>query len=192
MLTVSKSPGAIAYWIRRCLHNYSDTLVPGILGILADAMHNDSRLLIVEEIKGNPPSARTAAMDIIMAGVGGKERTQDEWGCITAKAGLKISSVVGGVGSSGELAVIKCVRDQPGDDAVGADARGAEPRLGVASDTERVSRPGLEQSKTEATEAEEAGRPEAGKQDPETSSSDAVGEPESTVSASSTQRDGGE
>lgn len=110
----------MAYWIRRCLHNHSDTFALNILRILADAMHDDSRLLIVEEIKGNPPDAPAAATDMAMISIAGKARTLDDWECMTAEAGLKINSVGDGVGSWGELTAIECVKARQAD--VGSDA----------------------------------------------------------------------
>lgn len=114
--------GAMAYWIRRCLHNYSDTIAINILRILADAMHDDSRLLIVDEIKDNPPSTPAASTDMIMLAIGGKERTRVDLEWMTAKAGLKINSIGDGVGSWGQLTAIECVRAQRADVGSGAGA----------------------------------------------------------------------
>lgn len=36
-----------------------------MLRILAGSMFEDTRLLIVEEVKGNPPSMQTAVMDVL-------------------------------------------------------------------------------------------------------------------------------
>lgn len=73
-------------------------------------MREDSRLLIVDEVKGNPPSVEAAAMDILMLGVGGKERTQEEWERLTEKAGLQINSIGPALGSWGQVAAIECVK----------------------------------------------------------------------------------
>lgn len=113
----------MAYWIRRCLHNHSDANALNILRILAGAMHDDSRLLLVEEIKGNPPSAPAASTDVVMISIGGKARTRDDWEWMAAEAGLRINSVGDGVGSWGELTAIECVKAQQAH--VGGDA-GAE------------------------------------------------------------------
>ena len=74
--------------MRRCLHNHSDTLALILLRILANAMYEDSRLLIVGKVKGNPPSVQTAAMDVSMLRMGGKERSRDDWDWLTVKPGL--------------------------------------------------------------------------------------------------------
>ena len=129
----------MVYWIRRCIHNYSDTIASNMLRIIADAMHEDSRLLIVEAVKENPPSAETAATDILMVSCGGKERTLDEWKSVTARAGLKISSVGDGLGSWGKLAVIECIKTPPADGGVGAGGAGAvqqEPEISALEEAE--------------------------------------------------------
>ncbi|KAK1526876.1 O-methyltransferase [Colletotrichum paranaense] len=80
--------GAIVYYIRYCLHNYSDDLVVEILACIASSMAQDSRLLIAEQVTPNPPSAHTAAIDLLMLSVGGKERPRQVWKDVLAKAGL--------------------------------------------------------------------------------------------------------
>ncbi|KXH48472.1 O-methyltransferase [Colletotrichum simmondsii] len=80
--------GALVYYIRYCLHNYSDDLVVEILACIANSMAQDSRLLIAEQITPNPPSAHTAAIDLLMLSVGGKERPRQVWKDVLAKAGL--------------------------------------------------------------------------------------------------------
>ncbi|KAK4447337.1 O-methyltransferase [Podospora aff. communis PSN243] len=47
--------GAMVYFMRRCLHNYSDTMAANILRIIAEAMAEDSKLLIQEDVKASPP-----------------------------------------------------------------------------------------------------------------------------------------
>ncbi|MBE3045158.1 hypothetical protein IMZ48_21915 [Candidatus Bathyarchaeota archaeon] len=113
----------MVYWIQRCLHNHSDTLALNMLRVLAGALRHDSRVFIVEQLREDPPSVvRNVVMDMVLMGFGGKLRTREEWECMTAKAGLKINSVVGGLGMAktnpvvsglGPLALIECVRDQP-------------------------------------------------------------------------------
>ncbi|KAK1497742.1 O-methyltransferase [Colletotrichum abscissum] len=80
--------GALVYYIRYCLHNYSDDLVVEILVCIASSMAQDSRLLIAEQVTPNPPSAHTAAIDLLMLSVGGKERPRQVWKDVLAKAGL--------------------------------------------------------------------------------------------------------
>ncbi|KAK1622379.1 O-methyltransferase [Colletotrichum phormii] len=80
--------GAVVYYIRYCLHNYSDDLVVEILACIASSMAQDSRVLIAEQITPNPPSAHTAAIDLLMLSVGGKERSREVWKDVLARAGL--------------------------------------------------------------------------------------------------------
>jgi hypothetical protein len=82
--------GACLYYIRRCLHDYGDSESTGILEQISKAMAADSRLLIVEELLGSPPNPMAAAADIIMASIGGKERTLKNFEEVAEGAGLKI------------------------------------------------------------------------------------------------------
>jgi hypothetical protein len=100
----------MVYFIRRCLHNYSDAIAINMLSILAEAMANDSKLLIQEDVKGVPPDPETAVLDFLMLTYGGKERTRQCWEEMTDKAGLRISAVSGGDGPWHGLCVIECVK----------------------------------------------------------------------------------
>ncbi|KAH8895454.1 O-methyltransferase [Thozetella sp. PMI_491] len=102
--------GAHIYWIRRCLHNYSDTISINIMRIIAEAMASDSRLLIEEDVMENPPYHIAAMMDIMMLGYGGKQRTIELWEKIAAEAGLRISSVSRGSGPWKTMCVIECMK----------------------------------------------------------------------------------
>jgi hypothetical protein len=102
--------GALVYFIRRCLHNYSDDDCVSILQRIADAMAPDSRLLIVEQVMGNPPSAFVAAADLFMLGIGGKERTQEGFEDIFGRAGLKVLRVWRNVGT--DVATVECGKVQ--------------------------------------------------------------------------------
>ncbi|KAF7552917.1 hypothetical protein G7Z17_g3958 [Cylindrodendrum hubeiense] len=98
--------GACIYYIRRCLHDYGDTDCVEILEQLQKAMAKDSRVLIVENVLGDPPSALSVANDIIMATIGGKERSLETFKDITGRAGLQIVKLHRSVGS--DFAVIEC------------------------------------------------------------------------------------
>lgn len=99
--------GALAYYIRRCLHDYGDDDAVRILSHIRAAMRPDSRCVVVEQVMGNPPSAMSAAADTLMGMLGGKERTLGGWRDVTARAGLEIREVYYVEGS--EVAVIECV-----------------------------------------------------------------------------------
>ena len=100
--------GALAYYIRRCLHDYGDEECVAMLQRISDAMATDSRLLIVEQVLSNPPSAFAAAVDISMLAIGGKERTIDGFKDITGRAGLKILQVYRNQGTDATL--IECAK----------------------------------------------------------------------------------
>ena len=97
--------GALLYHIRRCLHDYGDDDCVGILAMIRGAMLPDSRLLVVEKVIGNPPSALDAASDLYMAVLGGKERTLEGFRAITGRAGLEVK----GVYTNGAISVVECV-----------------------------------------------------------------------------------
>jgi len=105
-----KTTGAMVYFIRRCLHNYSDTWCSEILGILAGAMADDSKILIQEDIRPVPPDPKTAYLDFLMMTYGGKERTLQCWETVLRNAGLAISGVSRGSGPWESLVVIECVK----------------------------------------------------------------------------------
>ncbi|KAK4246441.1 S-adenosyl-L-methionine-dependent methyltransferase [Corynascus novoguineensis] len=96
---------ALVYYMRRCLHDYSDEDCVGMLQHISGAMATDSRLLIVETLLGDRPSPFQVAMDLAMMTISGKERTLDNFRDITGKAGLKITNVSQIPGGS---AVIEC------------------------------------------------------------------------------------
>jgi hypothetical protein len=102
--------GALIYWIRRCLHNYGDEVSINILSIIAVAMTDDSKVLIGEDIMGNPPYYTETMLDLMMMGFGGKERTLECWKDVISKAGLKLSSISRGKGPWKNMAVIECVK----------------------------------------------------------------------------------
>lgn len=100
--------GALVYYIRRCLHDYGDDVATDMLKQIREAMAPDSRLLIVEEILTNPPTAFGAVQDLMMATLGGKERTLEDWRALTGRAGLSLMETYR-TGGSG-VAVIECAR----------------------------------------------------------------------------------
>lgn len=108
--STNRDVGAMVYFIRRCLHNYSDTLCSNILAILAGAMADDSRILIQEDVRAVPPDPKTAYLDFLMMTYGGKERTLQCWEDVLDKAGLRIAGVSTGNGMWKSLSVIECVK----------------------------------------------------------------------------------
>ncbi|KAK4455216.1 O-methyltransferase [Podospora aff. communis PSN243] len=103
--------GAMVYFMRRCLHNYSDELATNILRILVEAMAEDSKILIQEDVQSVPPSAAEAFLDILMMAYGGKQRSLQCWEKVVQGAGLRISGMFKRPGSTEALSVIECVKE---------------------------------------------------------------------------------
>jgi hypothetical protein len=76
-------------------------------------MADDSKLLIQEDVKDNPPSFMAAMLDVMMMVFGGKQRTIENWTKLLDEAALEISSVAKGVGPWKTLSVIECVKKIP-------------------------------------------------------------------------------
>jgi len=85
--------GALVYLLRLILRDYSDDESVVILKYLSAAMAPDSKLLVEEPVIGNPPSRFPTMVDVILATIGGKERTLEGFRDITGRAGLKITAV---------------------------------------------------------------------------------------------------
>jgi hypothetical protein len=105
MITLISNPGALIYYIRHCLHNYSDEVCVTILQQLTDAMAADSRVLIVEFLVGHPPTALQASGNLSMMAITGKERTLENFHDVVGRAGLRITHVA----PNGSSAVIECM-----------------------------------------------------------------------------------
>ena len=78
-----------------------------VLQHISGAMAADSRLLIVETLLGDQPSALQAALDLAMMAISGKQRTLDNFRDIIGKAALEITKVCQIPNGS---AVIECAR----------------------------------------------------------------------------------
>lgn len=85
--------GAVVYYIRRCLHDYGDDDCVDILQQISNAMVADSRILIVENVMGDPPSPISIGNDILMMMLGGKERTLEGFKKIMGRAGLVVEKL---------------------------------------------------------------------------------------------------
>lgn len=104
--------GALVYLIRRVLHDWSDDSCIQILSRLAQALPTDdprARVLIVEQVVADPPSPRSAAADMIMLNIGGKERSAAGFKKIVEGAGMKIVNIHHKEGS--EVGMVECARD---------------------------------------------------------------------------------
>lgn len=81
-----------------------------MIRIIADAMADDSKVLIQEDVLDNPPSPMASALDFMMLGFGGKQRTLECWERVLGAAGLQISAVSKGMGPWKTLSVIEAVK----------------------------------------------------------------------------------
>ncbi|KAF2837272.1 o-methyltransferas-like protein [Patellaria atrata CBS 101060] len=87
--------GAFIYYIRRCLHDWSDTSCTTILSTIAKAMSPSSRLVIAEMVIPEQGAGLEAAWyDITMMTLNGRERTRKDFEQILEPAGLRISNVI--------------------------------------------------------------------------------------------------
>ncbi|KAL1977238.1 hypothetical protein VTN31DRAFT_97 [Thermomyces dupontii] len=92
---------AHAYYIRRCLHNWTDAHCIQILKSIVPAMAPDSRVLIGEMVVPEYGSERPGGvedmapywMDHNMFAFGGRERTKSDWEKLVAEAGLKLHKI---------------------------------------------------------------------------------------------------
>lgn len=87
--------GAKFYTLRRILHDWPDKEGTKILWNIADAMDANSRILIDEIVLPDTGAHWQATMaDIsMMIGLGGKERTTQQWHSLADSAGLQVEHI---------------------------------------------------------------------------------------------------
>ncbi|EMD61020.1 hypothetical protein GGP41_009947 [Bipolaris sorokiniana] len=85
--------GALVYYIRRVLNDWSDFEALQILKNIRAACANDSRILIAEYLRPKDPSVYTSTVDMFILNIGGKVRSEKAFHELAAQAGLKIVSV---------------------------------------------------------------------------------------------------
>lgn len=88
--------GAKAYYLRRILHDYSDSKCVEILSRLAAAAAPDSKILIadvVDSMTNNETDIPMVCTDFTMLNIGGKERSEAEFAAILERAGLRLVKV---------------------------------------------------------------------------------------------------
>lgn len=87
--------GALAYYIRRCLHDWDDDMAKKILQAQAGAMEpGKSRLLISEMVVPDRVADSTASwFDMVMLTFTGKERTEKQWTDLLDQSGLKLVKI---------------------------------------------------------------------------------------------------
>jgi hypothetical protein len=90
-----QSVGALIYYIRRCLHDWSDPKALQIFSIIAAAMKPGvSRLLIAEEIvPASHVDVETTWADLILMTLAGRVRTEEHWARVLNQAGMRLEKV---------------------------------------------------------------------------------------------------
>jgi len=89
--------GGDAYVLRHILHDWDDQRAAEIVAVVARAMAPGARLLIIERLRptryqASPADLRIAMADLQMLVVlGGRERSEEEFGALLAPAGLKLT-----------------------------------------------------------------------------------------------------
>ncbi|MCP3142021.1 acetylserotonin O-methyltransferase [Pyxidicoccus xibeiensis] len=89
-------PGQDVYILSQILHDWDDEKSLRILTNIREAMHADSRLLIVETVLPGDNAMHFGNLyDVAMLVlVGGQERTEAEYSALVSKAGLKVSRIL--------------------------------------------------------------------------------------------------
>jgi hypothetical protein len=88
--------GADAYLLSHVIHDWTEAQCLTILGHCRNAMKPNGRLLIVEMVlpAGDAPHPGKLLDMMMLVGPGGQERTEQEYGALLAKAGLRLRRVV--------------------------------------------------------------------------------------------------
>ncbi|KAL4971412.1 O-methyltransferase-domain-containing protein [Aspergillus desertorum] len=99
--------GALVYYIRRVLNDWSDAECVTILRQIRSACAGDSRVLISENLLPEQPSLAIAGVDLFLMNIGGKRRSEGMFAELASEAGFKIQSISRGANS--DDAVIEMV-----------------------------------------------------------------------------------
>jgi hypothetical protein len=88
--------GGDAYLLSHVIHDWSEEQCLTILGNCRRAMNPNSRLLLIEMVlpPGDTPHPGKLLDMMMLVGPGGQERTEQEYGELLAKAGLRLTRLV--------------------------------------------------------------------------------------------------
>ncbi|MBN2634341.1 MAG: hypothetical protein JXR66_12340 [Bacteroidales bacterium] len=88
-------PGGDLYTMKNILHGWDDRKCVEILTNINKVMAENGKIMIIESVVGEPNKASWGAMTDIfmMAGLGGRERTAEEFRSLIEAAGLKMESI---------------------------------------------------------------------------------------------------
>jgi hypothetical protein len=104
-------PGGDAYLLRQIIHDWDDARATAILATCRRALHGEGKVLVVE--RAIAPDYREALpvlhLDLqMLVLLGGKQRTEAEYGRLFSTAGLRLSAVVP-LGDAGQYSVFEGV-----------------------------------------------------------------------------------
>lgn len=86
-------PGSDAYVLSQILHGFPDDPAARILHRCLEAGGDDARILLVEEVVSEQPTAREASFDLFMFTLGGgRQRTLEEFRALGERVGLVLRS----------------------------------------------------------------------------------------------------
>lgn len=85
--------GGDVYVLAYVLHAWEDPRAREILGQVRRVMPEHGRLLVVEEVLAAPNQPGGKVMDLLMAAVGGRERTEEEWRVLLAASGFGLTGI---------------------------------------------------------------------------------------------------
>ena len=89
--------GCDAYILKNIIHDWGDEPCRKILTLMRDKLPDDGRVLVCEMVVGEGPEPTPAKMldiEMLVMTVGGKERTESEFGELFASSGLKLNRIV--------------------------------------------------------------------------------------------------
>jgi ubiquinone/menaquinone biosynthesis C-methylase UbiE len=89
--------GGDAYIMKHIIHDWDDKQAIEILKRIRHATKEDGKLLLVEQVilPGNEPQLGKFSDLIMMIMVGGRERTEEEYGALFAAAGFRLTNITG-------------------------------------------------------------------------------------------------
>jgi hypothetical protein len=89
--------GCDAFIMKHIIHDWSDEHCRNILKLMREKLPEDGRVLVCEMVVTDEPGPTPAKMldiEMLLMTVGGKERTEEEFGELFASSGLRLSRIV--------------------------------------------------------------------------------------------------
>jgi len=98
MFDTSTYPKADAVFMKHILHDWSDTDCERILTAVHAALPAGGKVVVCDAVLGaagdiNPLTSAQRYVDLLMAGIGGTERTEAQWKTLLSSAGFTVQSV---------------------------------------------------------------------------------------------------